>query len=131
MGAAVTLPSPHSGSPGTTPNRLLLQPRQPSYMGNIAFAGELYKLSSRKLLASWSLRFFVLDTEHHQMRYYDTGQDEVPRGCIDLQDVRAVRLLRNTTSVPRRFQDSCAFEVSRRTIIQMVEIIFRSPTNPL
>ncbi|VDN98596.1 unnamed protein product [Rodentolepis nana] len=79
--------------------------------GSIAFCGELYKLSSRKVLASWKSRFFVLDTEHHQMRYYDTPQDEVPRGCIDLQDVRAVRLLKNTTSVPRRFQDSCTFEI--------------------
>ncbi|VDM31890.1 unnamed protein product [Hydatigera taeniaeformis] len=86
-------------------------PGQPD-LGSVAFCGELYKLSSRKVLASWKSRFFVLDTEHHQMRYYDTAQDEVPRGFIDLQDVRAVTLLRNTTSVPRRFQDSCAFEAS-------------------
>uniref|UniRef100_A0A5K3EUF0 UDENN domain-containing protein n=2 Tax=Mesocestoides corti TaxID=53468 RepID=A0A5K3EUF0_MESCO len=86
-------------------------PARPSYIGSVAFCGELYKLSSRKLLAGWKPRFFVLDTEHHQMRYYDTAQDEVPRGCIDLQDVRAVRLLRNATSVPRRFQDNCTFEI--------------------
>ncbi|CDS40960.1 myotubularin protein 13 [Echinococcus multilocularis] len=83
----------------------------PPDLGSVAFCGELYKLSSRKVLASWKSRFFVLDTEHHQMRYYDTAQDEVPRGFIDLQDVRAVTLLRNTTSVPKRFQDSCAFEI--------------------
>ncbi|VDK34819.1 unnamed protein product [Taenia asiatica] len=95
---------PSRGIRGCTPT--------PPDLGSVAFCGELYKLSSRKVLASWKSRFFVLDTEHHQMRYYDTAQDEVPRGFIDLQDVRAVTLLRNSTSVPRRFQDSCAFEAS-------------------
>eukprot|EP00108_Taenia_solium_P002239 TsM_000999000 transcript=TsM_000999000 gene=TsM_000999000 len=95
---------PSRGIRGCTPS--------PPDLGSVAFCGELYKLSSRKVLASWKSRFFVLDTEHHQMRYYDTAQDEVPRGFIDLQDVRAVTLLRNSTSVPRRFQDSCAFEAS-------------------
>ena len=87
---------------------------KPSHpLGSVAFSGELYKLSSRKVLASWKSRFFVLDTEHYQMRYYDTSQDEIPRGFIDLQDIRAIRLLHNATSVPRRFQDGCTFEVSR------------------
>ncbi len=87
------------------------RPLVPSYVGSVAFSGELYKLSNRKLLASWKPRFFVLDTEHHQIRYYDTAEDEVARGYIDLQDVRGVRLLSNNSSVPRRFQDNCAFEV--------------------
>lgn len=118
-----SVPSSASDSPQIRRNALNSIAAATAHGGSVAFCGELYKLSSRKVLASWKSRFFVLDTEHHQMRYYDTAQDEVPRGCIDLQDVRAVRLLKNTTSVPRRFQDSCTFEVSLMCKFRKKELI--------
>ncbi|KAL7061824.1 hypothetical protein AAHC03_0763 [Spirometra sp. Aus1] len=83
----------------------------PSYASSVAYSSELYKLGHRKMLPTWKPRFFVLDTERHQLRYYDTAQDEVPRGCIDLQDVRSVKLMKNVQSGQRRFQENATFEI--------------------
>lgn len=84
-------------------------------MRNVAFSSELYKLGHRRVLPNWKPRFFVLDTEQHQLRYYDTAQDEVPRGVIDLQDVRSVKLLQQPIS--GRFPENSAFEVGFLSII--------------
>ncbi|VDN16688.1 unnamed protein product [Dibothriocephalus latus] len=105
------LSSSMAGSPGTGEyNGLAGGP--PSYAGSVAYSSELYKLGHRKMLPTWKPRFFVLDTERHQLRYYDTAQDEVPRGCIDLQDVRSVKLIKNIQSGQRRFHENSTFEVS-------------------
>uniref|UniRef100_A0A183SX77 Myotubularin phosphatase domain-containing protein n=1 Tax=Schistocephalus solidus TaxID=70667 RepID=A0A183SX77_SCHSO len=91
----------------------------PSYAGTVAYSSELYKLGHRKMLPTWKPRFFVLDTERHQLRYYDTAQDEVPRGCIDLQDVRSVKLIKNVQSGQRRFHENATFEVSLRVTMNL------------
>lgn len=87
-------------------------PTIPSHLASASFYGLLYKMNHRKLLQHWKQRFFVLDTTRHQLRYYDTMSDEVPRGCVDLQDVRAVRLVKNVVPHQKRVTDCGVFEVS-------------------
>ncbi|CAL8101323.1 unnamed protein product [Calicophoron daubneyi] len=88
----------------------------PTDLTNAYFHGLLYKMGHRKLLQQWKQRFFVLDTSRHQLRYYDTPADEVPRGCIDLQDVRAVRLVKNI-GLQRRVSECGVFELETGTRI--------------
>ncbi|KAF6777609.1 hypothetical protein AHF37_03113 [Paragonimus kellicotti] len=83
----------------------------PSHLVNASYYGVLHKMGHRKLLQQWKQRFFVLDTNRHQLRYYDTELDEVPRGRIDLQEVRAVRLVRNFAPHQRRVADCSVFEL--------------------
>ncbi|KAF8561412.1 hypothetical protein P879_03099 [Paragonimus westermani] len=83
----------------------------PSHLVSASYYGVLHKMGHRKLLQQWKQRFFVLDTNRHQLRYYDTELDEVPRGRIDLQEVRAVRLVRNFAPHQRRVADCSVFEL--------------------
>ncbi|TPP56399.1 Myotubularin protein 13 [Fasciola gigantica] len=90
-------------------------PTIPSHLASASFYGLLYKMNHRKLLQHWKQRFFVLDTTRHQLRYYDTISDEVPRGCVDLQDVRAVRLLKSVVPHQKRVTDCGVFELDTGT----------------
>ncbi|VDP81600.1 unnamed protein product [Echinostoma caproni] len=90
-------------------------PVLPSHLASASFYGLLYKMNHRKLLQHWKQRFFVLDTTRHQLRYYDTTADEMPRGCVDLQDVRAVRLVKNVVPHQKRVTDCGVFELETST----------------
>ncbi|CAH8857832.1 unnamed protein product [Trichobilharzia szidati] len=67
----------------------------PKHLASASYYGYLYKLGHRKFLQQWKQRLFALDTNRHQLKYYESYANSSPRGCIDLQDVRCVRIVRN------------------------------------
>ncbi|VEL06713.1 unnamed protein product [Protopolystoma xenopodis] len=96
----------------------------PANLQSVAFYGYLRKQSHRRMLQQWKRRFFVLDTCRHQLRYYDTELDEVPRDIIDLQEVRSVRLVRQVPPTKSRLPDSPIFEVITFLIFSSAFILF-------
>ncbi|CAH8570392.1 unnamed protein product [Heterobilharzia americana] len=69
----------------------------PKHLASSSYYGYLYKLSHRKFLQQWKQRLFALDTNRHQLKYYESYAESLPRGCIDLQDVRNVKIMKNFT----------------------------------
>ncbi|TNN07981.1 Myotubularin-related protein [Schistosoma japonicum] len=69
----------------------------PKHLTTVSYYGYLYKLGHRKFLQQWKQRFFALDINRHQLKYYESYANASPRGCIDLQDVRTVRIVKNFT----------------------------------
>ncbi|KAK4470174.1 hypothetical protein MN116_005754, partial [Schistosoma mekongi] len=69
----------------------------PKHLTTVSYYGYLYKLGHRKFLQQWKQRFFTLDVNRHQLNYYESYANASPRGCIDLQDVRSVRMVKNFT----------------------------------
>ncbi|CAH8512381.1 unnamed protein product [Schistosoma turkestanicum] len=67
----------------------------PKHLATASYFGYLYKLGHRKFLQQWKQRLFALDTNRHQLKYYESYANASPRGCIDLQDVRTVRMIKN------------------------------------
>ncbi|CAF3991739.1 unnamed protein product [Adineta steineri] len=64
------------------------------------------------LLKQWKERWFVLDSVRHELRYYDSSDDQTAKGVILLAD--AVEILPYTGPFPnalRRFDSRAAFEL--------------------
>jgi len=55
--------------------------------------GHLYKKGH--LLRQWKCRWFVLDTQRNQLRYYDAEHDTHLQGYVDLGEMTAVQALSN------------------------------------
>ncbi|TGZ55039.1 hypothetical protein CRM22_010521 [Opisthorchis felineus] len=88
-----------------------MKSRLPIHLSDASFYGWLYKMGHRRVLQQWKKRFFVLNTDRHQLMYYDTSADEVVRGCVDLQEVRAVRIIKNFVPHQLRGVDCAVFEL--------------------
>ncbi|OON15526.1 PH domain protein [Opisthorchis viverrini] len=88
-----------------------MKSRLPIHLSDASFYGWLYKMGHRRVLQQWKKRFFVLNTDRHQLVYYDTSADEVVRGCVDLQEVRAVRIIKNFVPHQLRGVDCAVFEL--------------------
>ncbi|VDQ15024.1 unnamed protein product [Trichobilharzia regenti] len=82
----------------------------PKHLASASYYGYLYKLGHRKFLQQWKQRLFALDTNRHQLKYYESYANSSPRGCIDLQDVRCVKIVRNFTH-QRKSTSFVVFEV--------------------
>uniref|UniRef100_A0A5K4FFU9 Myotubularin-related protein 13 n=1 Tax=Schistosoma mansoni TaxID=6183 RepID=A0A5K4FFU9_SCHMA len=82
----------------------------PEHLASASYYGYLYKLGHRKFLQQWKQRLFALDTNRHQLKYYESYANASPRGCIDLQDVRTVRIIKNF-AIQRKSPSFVVFEL--------------------
>ncbi|ESO05166.1 hypothetical protein HELRODRAFT_77859 [Helobdella robusta] len=71
--------------------------------------GYLYKRGV--MLKGWKLRWFVLDSVKHQLRYYDSPEDAHCKGFVDLADVVSVANIKNVPGAPKKSDDGSFFEL--------------------
>lgn len=72
--------------------------------------GRLYKKGH--LLRQWKSRWFVLDTQRNQLRYYDGEHDQHLQGFVDLGEMIAVQALSTVPpGAPRGSQKGTFFEL--------------------
>ncbi|XP_020625172.1 myotubularin-related protein 13-like isoform X2 [Orbicella faveolata] len=75
--------------------------------------GHLYKRGH--LLRQWKARWFVLDTQRNQLRYYDGEHDEHLQGYVDLGEMIAVQALNNVPPGAPKGSEKGAFFDLRTT----------------
>ncbi|XP_033127612.1 myotubularin-related protein 13-like isoform X3 [Anneissia japonica] len=64
----------------------------------VSHKGYLYKRGAR--LRQWKQRYFKLDPNKHQLRYYDTDDVQTCKGTIDLKEVESVKHDNYSSNLP-------------------------------
>eukprot|EP01132_Coremiostelium_polycephalum_P003837 gene3837-4780_t len=70
---------------------------------NSQVQGNLYKKGSSKTTFSrsgWKKRWFVLDVNNNQLKYYKNASDTQPKGMIQMESVDAVTKVASSSSLP-------------------------------
>ncbi|CAF4289602.1 unnamed protein product, partial [Rotaria sp. Silwood2] len=88
-------------------------------------SGLQHRTHEGHLLKQWKEQCFVLDSVRHELRYYDSSDDQTAKGVILLAN--AVEILPYTGPLPnalRRFDSRAAFELhSNRRIYNFIAAI--------
>lgn len=72
-------------------------------------SGHLHKRGRH--LRQWKTRWFVLDTQRNQLRYYDSEHDTHPQGFIDLGEMIAVVACNVPPGAPKGSEKGAFFDI--------------------
>ncbi|CAD5120924.1 DgyrCDS9479 [Dimorphilus gyrociliatus] len=91
--------------------KTLTVPFRSSNKSNVTHEGYLFKKNHNSILRGWKARWFILDSNKHELRYYDSKEDNKEKGKIELVDVNYVDMLKAKLNSQTIEDDYKTFEI--------------------